>query len=226
MLTRYGTREILISTGLCIASGGGFVIAGLRHATPLLWGAAIPVVLLLFILYFFRDPDRAIPRGEGVLVAPADGVVTHVEEADEPTFLGGRALRISVFLSVFNVHVNRTAYAGRVVHAAYREGAFVNAMRADAGHRNEAMDLGFETDDGRMPRFLLRQIAGLIARCIVCEAKPGDVLTCGERYGMMKFGSRTDLFVPVEAHLDVHVKVGDPVRGGETILGVLPKEGN
>lgn len=225
MLTRYGTRELLLATGLCGAAAAGFVIAGAYHWAPLVWGAGLPVLVYVFVLYFFRDPERAVPEGDGILVAPADGVVTHVEEAEAPAFLGGRALRISVFLSVFDVHVNRIPHAGRVVHAEYRQGEFLNAMRADSGHRNEAMDLGMESDDPRLPRFLVRQIAGLIARCIVCEAKPGAELARGQRYGMMKFGSRTDLFLPAGTRVDIRVKVGDRVRGGVSVLGVLPGTG-
>jgi phosphatidylserine decarboxylase len=156
------------------------------------------------------------------VVSPADGHVTHIEEAEEPAFLGGPALRISIFLSIFDVHLNRAPLDGRVAYVQYREGGFLNAMRSDSAASNEANDIGLETDEPRAPRVLVRQIAGLIARRIVCEAAPGASLRRGEVFGMIKFGSRTDLFLPRDSGLELRVKVGDAVRAGATVLGELP----
>lgn len=185
------------------------------------WLTLVPVLEFLFVLYFFRDPVRVVPQEDGVLVSPADGVVTNVEECDDPGCLGERALRISIFLSVFDVHLNRTAYAGKVFYKKYKQGEFLNAMSQDSLHRNECNDLGIETEDPRLPKYCLRQIAGLIARRIDCAAEVGDSLGRGEKYGMMKFSSRTDLYLPLSCKAELAVKVGDVVRAGTTIMAKL-----
>jgi phosphatidylserine decarboxylase len=185
---------------------------------PAFWGA-VPVVLLLwgFILYFFRDPERTIPSDPLALVSPADGTVTDIGEVDEPDFPGGRAFRISIFLSVFNVHVNRVPRSAQVVALRYFPGKFVDARRADCGVINEQFWIDLE--EHHPPRRLrVKQVAGAIARRIVCTLKPGEQVWVGDRLGMIKFGSRTDVLLPVSESVEVQVKVGDTVQGGSTVL--------
>ena len=201
-------------------------------------GAEIAVLLIfgLWVLLFFRNPARTIPAGEHLLVAPADGVVTHVDrvaslsvagDGQTPAphaFMPGEAQRVSIFLSVFDVHLNRAPLAGKVVFKEYRRGAFFDARREESHGKNERMDIGIEPGDPGAPRVVIRQLSGLIARRIVCVPEPGDVLERGQTYGMIKFGSRTSLFVPADAQVEWRVKPGDKVRAGETILGVYTQK--
>jgi phosphatidylserine decarboxylase len=179
-------------------------------ALPLLvaWG---------FVLFFFRDPERTIPGDVEALVSPADGTITDVGEVDEPEFPGGRALRIGMFLSVFNVHVNRAPRAARVVQLRYFPGAFLDARHPEAGTRNEQMWIDLE-ETGTDRKLRVKQIAGAVARRIVCWLRPGDTLAAGERIGMIKFGSRTEVYLPAGTPVEVLVKPGDAVQGGSTIL--------
>lgn len=210
-IARYGWAELIIST-LVVALGlVGFGLLSLIHWT--FWLLAIPLVLVwLEIVYFFRDPERVIPTEANIMVSPADGVVTHVETVDEPDF--GPALRISIFLSIFNVHVNRTPADASVVQVRYFPGQYLDARNPDSARRNEQLWVDLTDAQGRPVR--VKQISGAIARRIVCWLKPGDKLTRGERFGMIKFGSRTDLLLPPAAQ--AAVKVGDVVKGGTTIL--------
>ncbi|MEE9542171.1 MAG: phosphatidylserine decarboxylase family protein, partial [Thermodesulfobacteriota bacterium] len=170
--------------------------------------------LALFIIWFFRDPEREIPGGDAAIVSPADGKVIIVEEVDEERFLKCRALKISVFMNVFNVHVNRAPASGRVVDIFYNPGKFFNASFDKASLLNEQNALLIEADNGK--RYVANQIAGLIARRIVCRVKPGDALTRGARFGLIRFGSRLDVFLPVD--VKVKVKVGEKVSAGSSIL--------
>ncbi len=172
------------------------------------------LMILIFTIYFFRDPERRTPGQENKLFSPADGRVIRVEEVYEPYFIKGKARKVSIFLSIFNVHVNRCPFAGRLVFASYVPGRFLAAHRKEAAQQNERNMLGLETDRGKV---LVVQVAGLIARRIVCWIKPGDQLSAGARIGMIRFGSCTEVFFPLEARLKV--KEGDKVRGGETVLG-------
>lgn len=167
---------------------------------------------------FFRDPHRDVPGGEGLLVAPADGKVVGVEEGDFEE--AGRSLRISIFLSLFDVHVNRSPCEGTVEEVRRRPGGFMSAMNPKCSQRNESCSLRLRTPSGTL--LVVRQIAGLVARRIVCPVEPGRRLGRGERYGMIKFGSRTEVYVPAggEAQrFEAAVRPGDRVRGGETVLG-------
>lgn len=218
---RHGLAELLIFTLGYVGLGGGAAVA----AVLLHWAFWLPFAALtlvwLEIVYFFRDPERIIPSEPGALVSPADGTVTNVEEVDEPDFAGGRALRISIFLSIFNVHVNRMPSAAEVVDVRYFPGAFLDARSPDSAVRNEQLWIdAVEPGSGRPMR--VKQISGAIARRIVCWLKPGDRLQRGERIGMIKLGSRTDLLLPAGAAAEVLVKVGDKVRGGATVLARLP----
>jgi len=215
-LARAGLAEVVLLTLLCL--GAGLAVAGLG-----LWHAAfwllLPVVAVVWfqLVFFFRDPERAIPADEGVLVSPADGTVTHVGEVEDPDFPGGRAFRISIFLSVFNVHVNRVPRSGRVVAVRYFPGCFLDARSPDCAVRNEQLWLDLE--DGQSGRLLrVKQISGAVARRIVCWLKAGDQVATGERFGMIKFGSRTEVLLPAAEATDVQVKVGDRVHGGSSVL--------
>jgi len=179
------------------------------------WKLAVPPLLLaLFFLWFFRDPRRTIPAQPGAIVSPADGVVTEAEWVE--TTLGSK-LRVSIFLNVFDVHVNRAPIAGTVKMVEYREGGFMNAMTPESSLTNEQTLIEIE---GSGYEVSFKQIAGLLARRIVCNLKAGDVVARGQRIGMIKFGSRCDVLMPAEASLKV--KTGARVKGGSSILAVLP----
>ena len=183
-------------------------------------GAAVAAFLWLFTLAFFRNPSRAPLGGEQSLVSSADGVVADITELDEPDFIGGRAVRIGIFLSVFDVHVNRSPVKGQIAYATYKPGRFLDARHPDVSHANEANSIGIdvapETATGL--RVLVRQLSGLIARRIICTHGIGDAIGRGELYGMIKFGSRTELWMPREFPHTVTVKVGDRVKCGETVI--------
>lgn len=175
---------------------------------------AIPVLLAAFFLWFFRDPEREIPTNPGLIVSPGDG---KVEEAEWIETTSGSRFRVSIFLSVFDVHVNRSPISGKVTLMEYREGQFLNAMNAESAILNEQTLIVI--DDGTHS-ISFKQIAGLLARRIVCDLKTGDNVLRGQRMGMIKFGSRVDVLMPAEVEL--RVKPGDRVQGGRSILGVLP----
>jgi phosphatidylserine decarboxylase len=201
---------------------GFFYALGFCVAATLLWLltqsvalTSLPVLLAIFFLWFFRDPERRIPAGPGEIVSPADGVVT---EADWIETAGGTRLRFSIFLNVFDVHVNRAPVAGTVKAVDYREGSFMNAMKPESVVMNEQTLVVIDAGGYEVS---YKQIAGLLARRIVCKVKVGDRLERGQRVGMIKFGSRTDVLLPADAV--PLVKVGTRVRGGSTVLAVLPQ---
>ena len=191
------------------ARSGGW---GARSAAP-----AIFVALTLFVTYFFRDPERRIPPDPGVVVAPADGKVMSVGPVDGEEFMAGTATRVTIFLNIFNVHVQRAPLGGRVGHYAYHPGRYLPAWREEASSDNERASLGLETGAGPL---LVRQIAGLVARRIVTYPREGDAVTRGDRIGLIRFGSRVDLFLPPD--WPVTVEPGDNVRGGETQVARIP----
>ena len=194
------------------------VVAGLLWVTTHTVLLIIPPVLLaLFFLWFFRDPNRTIPAGPGMIVSPADGVVTEAEWVETT---GGSRLRLSIFLNVFDVHVNRSPITGTVRLVEYREGGFMNAMSPESGLTNEQTMIQIDGDGYEVA---LKQIAGLLARRIVCNVKAGDKVERGQRIGLIKFGSRCDVLVPADATLKV--KTGSRVKGGSTVLAVLPSGG-
>lgn len=179
------------------------------------WLALLPAGMILFSISFFRDPERVISTNPQDIVSPADGVVTHVEEGAEIPEGEGTGWRVSIFLSVFNVHVNRAPVAGRIVTLKPRQGLFLDARDPDCHLKNECLTWGFiETHSHR--HVTVRQITGAIARRIVGWSKVGDVVEKGHRFGMIRFGSRTDLFLPAEAR--ILVKPGDRVQGGSSIV--------
>ena len=203
------------------AEGWGFILVPLALAVLLAWTGWTKAALLLgvlaaFMAFFFRDPDRAAPATPGAILAPADGRVTDVRTAVDDPFVGA-AQTVSIFLSPLDVHVNRSPLAGLVVGVEYRPGAKLAAYRPEASEQNERTNISIQ---GETARVVVRQVAGVLARRIVCRVQPGDKLASGERFGLIKFGSRTDLIVPASVRLQV--KAGDRVRGGETVMGVLP----
>jgi phosphatidylserine decarboxylase len=202
---------------LWLISGAFFALAGLL---AWLWWplAAIPVVLVLCVVWFFRNPSRSVPQGAGLVVAPADGKVVAIEEIEHDEYIGGPAKLVGIFLSVFNVHINRMPVAARVIGLSYRPGKFLNAMLPESARENERVTLRIEENAAPFRRMIVRQIAGLIARRIVCWVKPGDDLAAGEQLGMIKLGSRTELVIPRSSALRLSVKLGDIVKAGETIL--------
>jgi phosphatidylserine decarboxylase len=221
-LARAGLAELVLLSLIMIVLLGGLSL-GFSFGLPgfLFW----PLVAILGLFWlqgmlFFRDPERTISTDPRVLVSPADGTVYDIEEVDTPGFPTGRALRIGIFLSVFNVHVNRVPRAGRVLEVRYFAGSFGHAGKAPAAGDNEQLWFDME-DEQTGVQIRVKQIAGAVARRIVCWLKPGDVVRAGERFGLIKFGSRTEVYLPVGARLELRVKVGDKVRGGATVLGLM-----
>jgi len=176
----------------------------------------VSVFLTIFVICFFRDPERVIPEGSDNILSPADGKVVDIREQYEDEFLHEMCTRVSIFLSIFNVHVNRIPIAGDVKYFRYQKGAFVNAYKSDASEINEQTVIGIE--NGKC-NILFKQIAGLIARRIVCNVREGNTVNLGERFGIIKFGSRVDIFFP--KNVDVKVKLKEKVKGGQSIIGVI-----
>ena len=207
-----------------IAIDGMRFIIPLAVISVLLWSlgfmvwAGIFTLLTLFVIYFFRDPERAIPPGEKAILSPADGKVVQVQPCVEERFLKGPAIKLSVFMSLFNVHVNRNPLTGRIVDSAYVRGKFIRADLDQASASNEQNALLVENPEG--VRLLVVQIAGLIARRIICWVKKGDRVEKGQRFGLICFGSRLDIYLPENTALQV--RLGEKTLAGQTILGYLP----
>lgn len=210
--------------GWPIAREGMPFLAAAAAPTAVAWvlgwtvAAALFGAAALFTGWFFRNPPRRIPGGPNLIVSPGDGRVLAVTEEEEPRFLKARAVRVSIFLSPLNVHINRTPCAGLVKAIGYTPGRFSVANRPEATLQNEQTAALIETDAGC--RILCVQVAGYVARRIICWLSEGERVARGERYGLIRFGSRMDLYVPVGTQ--VRVQTGDRVTGGETIIGVLP----
>lgn len=202
----------------------GFPFLGIGAGVALLLGllgwtvvAVAAAGLTLFAAWFFRNPARVIPQGPGLVVAPGDGTVIAIEEEFESRFLKDRSVRLTIFLNVFDVHVNRIPCEGVVEDIQYQRGAFLLAMNPEATLKNEQNALFLRTAQGA--KVLCVQVAGLIARRIVCWLSPGERVMRGERFGLIRFGSRMDTYLPLGTELKV--AVGQRVKGGETIVGVL-----
>jgi phosphatidylserine decarboxylase len=181
--------------------------------------AFVPAILLCLVVYFFRDPPRQVPAGQGVIVSPADGKITAISDLDHDAFIGGPAVRVSIFLSIFNVHLNRSPVASRVIALRYAPGRFISATRPESGVTNENTWIGLEEDSPPHRRLTVRQISGAIARRIVCDLRPGETLARGQKFGMIKFGSRTELVLPKTPDLKLDISVGDRVKAGVTPFG-------
>jgi phosphatidylserine decarboxylase len=196
------------------ATAGITVIAGWLGWTTI---ATLAGILTLFVSWFFRNPARVIPQGPGLVVAPGDGKVLAVDEEFEPRYLKDRAVRISIFLNVFDVHINRIPCEGTIEDVQYQPGLFLVASKPGATLKNEQNAVMIKTVEEA--KVLCVQVAGLIARRIVCWVNPKERAVRGERFGLIRFGSRIDTFLPIAS--SIKVAVGDRVKGGETILGVL-----
>ncbi len=210
---REGLSFILIAALVAV---GAFGVALSRRSWPLWLLAFLLTVVALWVAYFFRDPTRTGQRGDQLVISPADGKVVMVTEVDEPMYLKSRATRVSIFMNVFNVHVNRYPVSGVVRFVERKPGRFLNAARDEASLENEQASVGIETGSNEV---LVRQIAGLIARRIVTDAHDGEQVRQGDRMGLIRFGSRVDVFIPVGSTL--RIKPGDVVYAGTTVLAEL-----
>lgn len=205
-MARYATIEVLLI--LTVGTLGTGIVAWLLG-----WWCVIPAIVSMALLSFYRDPPRRVPDDPYVIVAPADGRVVEIEGGT-----GDRPLRVMIFLSVLNVHINRSPCAGRVTRIEYRPGKFLNALRSASSHENESNTLMIEPNAPLPGPVRVRQIAGVLARRIVCGVREGDVLSAGDRFGMIKLGSRTEVTLPADQRWEPAVRVGQAVRAGRTIL--------
>ncbi len=205
LFAKYGIRELALFS-LFWSALGTILFLRVHPAAALL-----PALGLAFTLSFFRDPVRRIPRDEGILVAPADGTVVEISEVQEADFLKVPCHKIGIFLSVFNVHINRAPCDGTVRATQYRPGRFLDARNPECRSANESNTI-------HLGDVVVKQISGAVARRIVCEAKPNDRLVRGQKFGMIKFGSRTEIYIPKDKVKEISVRLKDKVKGGETII--------
>jgi phosphatidylserine decarboxylase len=204
---------LLLAVAFLAKVVGGFVL-GLAGVLGLLW-----VLFVLFTFYFFRDPDPAVPAGKNLVLAPGHGKVDTIDTTTEPEFLGGECQRISIFLSVFNVHVQNAPLTGRIAYFKHSPGQYLNAMRADCSQYNENVLLGIVAGEPMGEKIGVRLIAGLIARRIIPWVAQNDIVQRGERISLIQFGSRVDVYLPMNAK--IKVELGQHVVGGESVLAEL-----
>jgi phosphatidylserine decarboxylase len=212
-VVRWGLVELQLLGWPLVATAIG--LAALP--SPWRWTAIVPGIVLAWWISFFRNPKRPVPRDADAIVAPADGKVVDVTEIEHYDFFAGPAVRIGIFLSIFNVHVNRAPRAGRVLSMHYKPGEFLDARNPESSIRNEFMWIGFEDAERPGLKLAVRQISGLLARRIVCALRPGQTVSRGAMFGMIKLGSRTELILPRGA-ARIEVEVGQTVRAGSTIV--------
>jgi phosphatidylserine decarboxylase len=217
-LTKFGWPQVVVFPAIILAA---LIILPLLVAAILPAWAIMTIELILAVLgawslTFFRDPERHSPSNNKFLLAPADGRITNIETTNEDDFIDGSALRIGIFLSIFDVHINRSPCDAIVEKITYKEGKFKNAMNPESGRVNESNNMGLVRKDKPQDKLIVRQISGAVARRIVCKAKPGQQLARGEKFGMIKFGSRTELYVPISKSAKCLVKIGDKVKAGLT----------
>jgi phosphatidylserine decarboxylase len=190
----------------------------------LVWLVAITMTAFCaIVVWFFRNPRRAIPNNPNAVISPADGLVVEIEELEHEEYIGGPAIKIGIFLSIFNVHINRAPVAARVIGLRYQPGKYLNALRPESARENEQVAIMLESANRFRP-MIVRQITGAVARRIVCWLKPEDELKAGEQVGMIKLGSRTELVVPKEAQMQMRIKIGDRVKAGTTIMLEYPDQ--
>lgn len=221
---RVGLAELLVfsvttfgSAAICIALATSLELS--RVFSSLLWlVVATMAVVGGLIIWFFRDPPRSIPQDADVIVSPADGKIVAIEMIEHDEFIGGPAVMIGIFLSIFNVHINRSPFAARVIGLTYKPGKYLNALLPRSAVENEQLAFRLEETESPHRRMIVRQIAGAIARRIVCWLKPGDLLEKGEQVGMIKLGSRTELVIEKQEGLEILTKIGDKVKAGATVL--------
>jgi len=215
-LVRWGLAEVLLTTTPLLAISA----AALLLPSPFPWLGVVPAGVAALCLYFFRNPRRRVPDQTGQLVAPADGRIVEIRRIEHDDFIEGPAVCIGIFLSIFNVHINRAPERCLVIELRYRPGEFLNALNPQSVVRNESMWIGLETSTRPHRRIIVRQISGLIARRIVCAIRPGQEVDRGEQIGMIKLGSRTELILPA-GDVEVRVAEGQTVKAGETVLATF-----
>lgn len=226
---RVGLAELLVFSVLfwgpaIAAAAAALSIQGNDIARYTLWTVSFACALLgIEIAWFFRNPNRKVPCEPGFVVSPADGKVVHIEEVEDE-FIGGPAIEIGIFLSIFNVHINRVPVASRIIGLRYKPGKYLNALRPESARENEQLAIRLEENTAPYRRMVVRQITGAIARRIVCVLKPGDELERGDQFGMIKLGSRTELVLPKEDGLEIVTKIGDSVTAGSSILAKYARE--
>jgi len=210
-LARWGLAEVQLI---------GWPLLAITIMLAAKWWYLAPITGALFVLVvsFFRNPWRRIPKEPGLLVSPADGKVVEVARLENEEFLGVPAIRIAIFLTLFNVHVNRMPCRARAIWLRYSPGKFLHADHPHASTENESMTIGLEQDEAPYRRMICRQVSGMVARRIVCDLRPGEVLDRGWKFGMIKFGSRTELIVPAEG-FEVNVQVGQWIKAGRDVVG-------
>jgi phosphatidylserine decarboxylase len=218
-LTKYGRREWLAATAVAVAGCAALGVMAWRMGWLCLIPVAVIVPVWLWVLWFFRDPDRTPPAEDGAMLSAADGTVADITPIGRDSDLGREGTKIGVFMSVFSVHVNRAPCQGRVESIEHHDGAFMDVRKTEAAFANESTTIRLtHTHGGREYPVIVRQVAGLIARRIVTDLQPGQQVRSGERIGMIKFGSRLELLVPRELIGEVRVAVGDKAVAGRTIL--------
>ena len=218
-LTKYGLPQVIVLPAILLIAMLLCFLPALNFAPfYLIITELILAIILIWTLSFFRDPPRNIPADKAVLLAPADGKITNIETVDADFSPNGRAIKISIFLSIFNVHINRAPCAAAIEKIIYKPGRYKNAMNPQSSRLNESNDIHMVRLDEPKDKLIVRQISGAIARRIVCDAKPGQKLAGGQRFGMIKFGSRTELYVPADSSIECRAKIGDKVKAGLTIL--------
>jgi phosphatidylserine decarboxylase len=210
-----GTLGVLLAASLggLIATLVGSVVVAVSTALFGLWA-----LFVAFTLYFFRDPEPAVPSAAAAIVSPAHGRVDCIDRVEEPVFLGGACQRVSVFLSIFDVHVQNAPVAGTIALLQHRDGQFLNAMKLEAAEQNESLLVGIESSEQPGEKVAVRLIAGLLARRIVPWINVGDAVARGERTSLIQFGSRVDVYLPRDAK--IQVQLGDRVVGGETVIAL------
>jgi len=221
---RVGLAELLVFAVMFLGPAVGLAVYLLMSEVTgalsyVLWVVVVALGLTgIEVVWFFRNPRRLIPSEPGLVVSPADGKVVLIEEIEHDPDIGGPAVLIGIFLSIFNVHINRTPVAARVIGLRYQPGKYLNALRPESARENEQVAIIVEENAAPHRVMVMRQITGAIARRIVCWLKPGDELERGEQIGMIKLGSRTELVLPREAALEIVTKVGDHVQAGSSVL--------
>jgi phosphatidylserine decarboxylase len=221
-LTKYGLPQVaVIPAALAAAMVVYWIIARCCFASSA-WYVWLPelalFIVLAWVLSFFRDPYRVIPNSPMTLLSPADGTITDIEIVENDPAFPHKAMRIGIFLSIFNVHINRAPCAVKIGPITYKLGQFKNAMSPNSGRVNESNDVRMTRLAEPKDELMVRQISGAIARRIVCATRTGDELAAGQQFGMLKFGSRTELYVPVRDNVRCQVKIGDKVRAGLTAM--------
>ena len=212
MITKYG--YIILYNGILLA--GLILLLNFYPSNFLTILSILTGVLFLFHFFFFRDPNRNVPGGKEVIISPADGKIIKISEVEENEYIHGKAIMVSIFMSIFNVHVNRIPISGKVEFLEHKAGEYKAAFTDSSSELNEQSLIGIKT---LQTKILFKQIAGIIARRIINNLKIGDEVKSGERFGMIKYGSRLDLFIPLSSK--INVRINEKVKAGETIIGEL-----